>query len=137
MSGLQARSSYLLKNWYIWFYVIIQTTHSNTSLTGNMTKKHGGITDPVSTPNKGTPSPTTEQSVFTKGDKEFHDGGHSGLPIWLIAVIAGGAVIATLSITATLWICWKMKRRCDSPFFFLISIIVAKMLVLLVSEVIA
>lgn len=99
-----------------------------------MTKKHGGITDPVSTPNKGTPSPTTEQSVFTKGDKEFHDGGHSGLPIWLIAVIAGGAVIATLSITATLWICWKMKRRCDSPFFFffLIFTIVAKMLVLLV-----
>ena len=104
-----------------------------------MTKKHGGITDPVSTPNKGAPSPTTEQSVFTKGDKEFHDGGHSGLPIWLIAVIAGGAVIATLSITASLWICWKMKRRCDSPFFFffLIFTIVAKMLVLLVWEVIA
>ena len=33
------------------------------------------------------------------------------LPIWLIAVIAGGAVITTLTITAIIWIYCKMRQR--------------------------
>ena len=33
------------------------------------------------------------------------------LPIWLIAVIAGGAVITTLAVTAIIWIYCKMRQR--------------------------
>ena len=33
------------------------------------------------------------------------------LPIWLIAVIAGGAVITTLAVTAIIWILCKMRQR--------------------------
>ena len=33
------------------------------------------------------------------------------LPVWLIAVIAGGAVITTLAVTAIIWILCKMRQR--------------------------
>lgn len=33
------------------------------------------------------------------------------LPVWLIGVITGGAVIATLALTAIVWMCCKMNRR--------------------------
>ena len=33
------------------------------------------------------------------------------LPVWLIAVIAGGAVITTLTVTAIIWILCKMRQR--------------------------
>lgn len=91
----------------------LMTTLSSTSPTKNTTeKKDGGLTVPVTIPREGATTPTTEQPSFlNEGEKEFHDVGSSGLPVWLIAVVAGGAVIVTLSITATLWICWKMKQR--------------------------
>lgn len=57
-----------------------------------------------------TPSPS-QQSNTDKGDSKSYIGEKVALPIWLIAVIAGGAVIATLAITAIIWICFKMKQR--------------------------
>ena len=33
------------------------------------------------------------------------------IPIWLIGVIAGGAVIGTLAISAIIWMCYRMKQR--------------------------
>ncbi|XP_015762330.1 PREDICTED: uncharacterized protein LOC107341430 isoform X2 [Acropora digitifera] len=33
------------------------------------------------------------------------------IPIWLIGVIAGGAVIGTLAISAIIWMCCRMKQR--------------------------
>lgn len=54
----------------------------------------------------------TKPSIINKGDKKSLDTGQKiALPIWLIAVIAVGAVIATLAITASIWICCKMKQR--------------------------
>ena len=58
------------------------------------------------------PNTTSDPSVIDDGKKESHDVGKStSLPIWLIAVVAGGAVIATLFITAIIWLCWKMRKR--------------------------
>lgn len=58
------------------------------------------------------PNTTPDPSVIDKGKKESHDvSKNAKLPIWLIAVVAGGAVIATLCVTIIIWLCWKMKRR--------------------------
>jgi len=58
------------------------------------------------------PNTTPDPSVIDKGKKESHDvGKNTALPIWLIAVVAGGAVIATLCVTIIIWLCWRMKRR--------------------------
>lgn len=58
------------------------------------------------------PKTTPDPSVVDKGKKKSHDvGKNTKLPIWLIAVVAGGAVIATLCVTIIIWLCWIMKRR--------------------------
>ena len=57
------------------------------------------------------PNATTDPSIIHNGEKELQDVDKNALPIWLIAVVAGGAVIATLCITAIIWICCRMKRR--------------------------
>lgn len=68
------------------------------------------IPDVVTVPTK--PKTTPDPSVVDNGKKEAHDvGKNTKLPIWLIAVVAGGAVIATLCVTIIIWLCWRMKRR--------------------------
>ncbi|XP_068758903.1 uncharacterized protein [Montipora capricornis] len=44
-------------------------------------------------------------------DSGLSVGKRVSLPVWLIGVITGGAVIATLALTAIVWMCCKMNRR--------------------------
>ena len=86
-------------------YYFIQTTVPRT--TPVVTTVIPDITTVLTKP-KATPDP----SVVDEGKKGSHDvGKNTKLPIWLIAVVAGGAVIATLGVTIIIWLCWRMKRR--------------------------
>ncbi|KAL9959606.1 hypothetical protein ACROYT_G032941 [Oculina patagonica] len=92
---------------------LMKTTVSKTTqvpVFNQTTKEPVTYTDIVIIPIE--PNTTTDPSLIDNGKKESHNvGKNAALPIWLIAVVAGGAVIATLFITAIIWLCWKMRKR--------------------------
>ena len=53
--------------------------------------------------------PTTTSSL--NENTNFSISKTVALPVWLIAVIAAGAVITTLAVTAIIWILCKMRQR--------------------------
>ena len=73
-------------------------------------------------PEETTPKPTlstatdmSDRSLIEDTENDSNTGLSVGkkvaIPIWLIGVIAGGAVIATLALSAIIWMCCRMKQR--------------------------
>ena len=79
-------------------------TVSNKTRPSNETAQRS-ITDVVTVATE----PATTSSL--NENKKLYISKTVALPVWLIAVIAGGAVITTLAVTAIIWILVKMRQR--------------------------
>ena len=96
-------TSLILLKLFIFFYKI-QIIRNNTETTQKPFTDVFTVTKPNKTP--------VNPSIVDKGGRETHNVDKKvALPIWLIGVIAGGAVIATLAVTAIIWLCCKMKHK--------------------------
>jgi len=73
-------------------------------------------------PEEATQEPTVSNATVGSGRsliEDIENDSNTGLsvgkkvtiPIWLIGVIVGGAVIGTLAISAIIWMCYRMKQR--------------------------